>query len=67
MRDDAPEWSESVACPYCGESLFTQREAGLGNQEYIEDCHVCCRPIRFITRWDPYTQSESLTVLREDD
>ena len=36
-----------VRCPYCGESievLIDQQEAG---HQYIEDCHVCCKPITF--------------------
>lgn len=37
----------SVRCPYCGETFATDVDASAGNQEYIEDCYVCCRPIVF--------------------
>jgi len=34
-----------VVCPYCGESSVIGIDAGGGDdQEYIEDCQVCCRP-----------------------
>lgn len=37
-----------VCCPHCGEVIDTRPDPGDGSsQEYIEDCAVCCRPIRF--------------------
>jgi hypothetical protein len=39
----------AVECPYCGEPVDTWPDPGGGeSQEYIEDCSVCCRPIRFV-------------------
>lgn len=32
-------------CPYCGESISLLIDETIENQEYIEDCEVCCRPI----------------------
>jgi hypothetical protein len=34
-----------VQCPYCGEWIEIQVDASAGEQSYIEDCSVCCRPI----------------------
>jgi len=35
------------ACPNCGETLNLQIDlSGGGRQEFIQDCEVCCRPIR---------------------
>ncbi len=32
-------------CAYCGEENETFLDPGGGqNQEYVEDCQVCCRP-----------------------
>ena len=39
--------NEYVDCPYCGESFETTVDGSAGNQNYIEDCPVCCRPIEF--------------------
>jgi hypothetical protein len=34
-----------VGCPYCGEVIELVIDDSAGAQRYIEDCHVCCRPI----------------------
>ena len=34
-------------CPYCGEPITMLLDLSEdGEQDYIEDCEVCCRPIR---------------------
>ena len=38
---------QSVQCPYCGETFETLIDTSAGDQEYIEDCAICCRPITF--------------------
>lgn len=37
----------SVMCPYCGETFDTILDLSIGNQQYVEDCQVCCQPIEF--------------------
>ncbi len=37
-----------IGCPYCGESLSVLIDAQDADEEYIEDCQVCCRPITFL-------------------
>ena len=37
--------SQDVECPYCGEVITLALDPSAGAQRYIEDCHVCCRPI----------------------
>lgn len=34
-----------VQCPWCGEEFTTFVDMSAGNQNYTEDCQVCCRPI----------------------
>lgn len=34
-----------VQCPYCGEIMELQIERAEGDQELIEDCPVCCKPV----------------------
>lgn len=36
----------SFQCPFCGETISMLFESLYGGQEYIEDCEVCCRPIK---------------------
>ena len=31
--------------PYCGERIEVVVDCSVGCQEYVEDCHVCCKPI----------------------
>lgn len=55
-----------VGCPYCGESIRIEVDCSVERQEYVEDCHVCCRPIEFAVvvneRGNP-----RVTASREDD
>ncbi|RTE65777.1 CPXCG motif-containing cysteine-rich protein [Amphritea opalescens] len=37
--------SISDVCPYCGEPIELLVDCSAGDQEYIEDCQVCCKPI----------------------
>jgi transcription elongation factor Elf1 len=32
-------------CPHCGEAISVLLDLSVQDQEYIEDCEVCCRPI----------------------
>jgi uncharacterized Zn finger protein len=34
-----------IPCPYCGERIEILVDASAGDQRYVEDCQVCCRPI----------------------
>ncbi|MFK8050803.1 MAG: CPXCG motif-containing cysteine-rich protein [Halioglobus sp.] len=36
-----------VDCPYCGETIEVLIDCSVEQQNYIEDCQVCCRPIGF--------------------
>ena len=32
-------------CPCCGETISMVLDTSEGEQSYVEDCEVCCRPI----------------------
>lgn len=57
----------AVECPYCGESFETNVDASAGDQEYIEDCQVCCRPIVFRLTADADGNVQDLETRREQD
>ena len=38
-------------CPYCNESISVLIDPSLPQQQYIEDCEVCCRPITVNIQW----------------
>ena len=35
-------------CPYCGAPISLLIDRSAGDQHYIEDCEVCCRPIQVV-------------------
>ena len=37
--------TELVDCPYCGEAIELVIDDSVAEQQYVEDCFVCCRPI----------------------
>ena len=51
LGDGTADTAAEIFCPYCGEANeITLDPGGGGAQEYVEDCHVCCRPWRlFVT------------------
>jgi uncharacterized protein (DUF983 family) len=46
-----------VSCPYCGEGFTAFIDASQANHNYVEDCHVCCRPIEF------HVEADGINVL----
>ena len=55
----------TVDCPYCGETFSTVVDCSAGDQAYIEDCVVCCRPIE--CHLEVTTDGPVLTPRRDDD
>ena len=37
--------SQVIYCPSCGEPIDVAVDWSVRQQEYVEDCQVCCRPI----------------------
>lgn len=37
----------TIQCPYCWEQIGTSVDPSVSEQEYVEDCQVCCQPIVF--------------------
>lgn len=38
---------KTIQCPYCWEFITVLVDTSVSEQDYIEDCSVCCRPIHF--------------------
>ena len=38
---------EYLDCPYCWENQLKMVDPSVKNQNFIEDCEVCCNPIDF--------------------
>jgi|GEM_PF-205676 len=57
--------THSYQCPYCGEAVEALLDLSAGDQHYIEDCSVCCRPVVLDLHTDGCDWQ--LAVAREDD
>lgn len=49
-----------IQCPYCWETFETVVDCSVAEQQYVEDCYVCCQPIVFQVTSD----GEQITELR---
>ena len=55
-----------IDCPYCGERIILLVDSSAGNQDYVEDCQVCCRPINLFVAIDEEGLPQ-VNVRREDE
>lgn len=37
-----------LTCPYCWQTIVMVLDLSVDAQDYVEDCEVCCRPIRVL-------------------
>ncbi|MEX2525445.1 MAG: CPXCG motif-containing cysteine-rich protein [Gammaproteobacteria bacterium] len=54
-----------VQCPCCGESIEILVDTSIGEQEYVEDCQVCCEPM-IITVTFPESGNVHVETRREN-
>ena len=58
LGDGTADLDAIIECPYCGESVELTLDPGSGpEQDYVEDCEVCCKPIEVL-----YTIEEDTVV-----
>ena len=66
LGDGDAETEAFVECPYCGETNEITLDPGSGvDQEYVEDCQVCCRPWLMHVRYSRDGHAE-IEVIRSD-
>jgi hypothetical protein len=56
----------AAQCPYCGEPIVLELDLSAGSQVYVEDCAVCCQPLRVALQVAP-DGSYVVDVAREND
>jgi len=61
-----PLSEHTISCPYCGELIDVLINCSEEQQEYIEDCQVCCRPIIFRVSL-PFDGEPVVSVFHEDE
>ena len=45
--------TETVSCPYCGQSFELVIDTSIRSQRFTTDCEVCCRPFEVIAECEP--------------
>lgn len=55
-----------INCPYCGETIDLGIDSSQADQQLIEDCSVCCRPIHLHIRCSP-GELEAIEARREEE
>ncbi len=58
--------AQSIQCPYCWETIEILVDCSVDEQNYVEDCQVCCRPIEFTVTVDG-SGDPTVVVAHEDD
>jgi len=56
-----------IDCPYCGENFELEIDCSAGDQQYVEDCPVCCEPIEISTTIDLDGNLQAVQAQRNDD
>lgn len=55
-----------IACPYCDETITVLVDGSGGDASYIEDCQVCCQPIRVDVHTDATGAPVDVVATAED-
>jgi len=56
-----------IDCPYCDEQLEIFIDGSAGNQDYVEDCQVCCSPMDISVQIDSAGQIVNIQLKRDAD
>lgn len=57
---------KSISCPYCGETIDVLIDSTDVDQQYIEDCQACCKPINFLVS-ESVNGELAVSVYSEDE
>ena len=47
------EISETIQCPFCGQSFEVVIDTSVSQQRFTTDCEVCCRPLEVSVESEP--------------
>lgn len=40
--------SESITCPFCGQTFEIVLDTTVASQRFVTDCEICCRPMEVL-------------------
>ena len=47
------EVNEMIICPFCGQRFELAIDTSAGDQTFVTDCEVCCRPMEVSVQCEP--------------
>ena len=56
----------TIQCPFCGEYIDIPVDRSAGDQQYVEDCQVCCQPMAVSVVSSVPAELAEVTVWRDD-
>ncbi|WP_028775120.1 CPXCG motif-containing cysteine-rich protein [Shewanella waksmanii] len=59
--------NKSISCPHCGHNQHIEIDTSGNDQEYYQDCKICCNPIHFRTQLDRVHQKLTVFVDSDDE
>ena len=59
--------NKTISCPHCGHHQHLNIDATAGDQDYYEDCRVCCNPIHMTMHIDESRLKVELYVDSDDE
>jgi len=63
LGDGTADIEAAIECPYCGASVEIALDPGSGTeQDYVEDCEVCCQPWQVVVRYDDEGHAEVIVT-----
>jgi len=57
----------TLTCPYCSQPVETTVDLYAGSAEYVEDCQICCHPMRVQVSVAGDGSLGAVQASREDD
>ena len=58
---------QTIACPHCGHHQRIELDATAGDQEFYDDCRICCNPIHIRLHVDEANRKIELRVDGDDE
>jgi len=55
-----------ITCPHCSAHYFISADPSVSEQEYVEDCQVCCAPILLLLHVDMSNELIFVEAKREN-
>ena len=49
----AMQVTESIQCPFCGQSFELVIDTSVESQQFTTDCEICCRPFEVFAECEP--------------